>query len=94
MTGEIWGVQSYQATGWAAVMVSIIVAIELARSTLLMHRVKSIPESPDTDEKQRQPVGTPENTATTPPEVATEAIEVDAYILDDDILDDDVFVEE
>ncbi len=38
LTGEVWGTVSYETTGWAAMVLEAIMAIELARSTLLIHR--------------------------------------------------------
>ena len=44
LTSKVWGSTSYHATGWAAAVVGLIMAGELARLRLLTHRKKSVEE--------------------------------------------------
>jgi|GEM_PF-2167048 hypothetical protein len=94
-TGKLWGPMSYEATGWAAALVGVIMAAELIRSTLLVHRVKSTGQIADLDHspqgqqlaKAADAIG---ETQSNPPRRNAEPIEIDAFVIDDEEADADI----
>ncbi|MBT6487248.1 MAG: hypothetical protein HOK71_21575, partial [Planctomycetaceae bacterium] len=94
-TGKLWGPMSYEATGWAAALVGVIMAAELMRSTLLVHRVKSTGQIADLDhspQAQRLPAAneTTVEMQSDQPRQNAEPIEIDAFVIDDDEADADI----
>ena len=84
LTGEVWGSVSYYATGWAAAIVGIMVAAELARSTLLIHNISSNGESDHLVENRNDPEFQHAATSIVSSDERAKPITIDDYIFDDE----------
>ena len=94
-TGELWGPMSYQATGWAAALVGAIMATELIRSTLLVHRVKSTGQIANfgaSTHKRPLEESPRTNGGSQPgkPQQSIEPIEIDVFVIEEDESDADI----